>query len=120
MTPASFEEGYLWWRILLKEGEEGLQDGNCDPISIPSLIQIGIGALHIESVAIWSSIDWGEIPPPVQEEAYSAYLSLDEGESVWVYGGAVPNRAMSDTLLEEYLSQTNTWFLRPGYLFPVE
>ncbi len=120
LTPASFEESYLWWRILLREGEAGLQDPSCSRISIPSLIQIGVGSLHIESMAVWPSIDWGELPEPAQEEAYSAYLSLDEGENVWVYGGAVPNMAMSDMLLEDYLSQDNTWFLRPGYLFPVD
>ena len=120
LTPAPFEESYLWWRILLREGEAGLQDPSCSQVSIPSLIQIGVGSLHIESVAVWPSIDWGELPEPAQEEAYSAYLSLDEGENVWVYGGAVPNMAMSDMLLEDYLSQENTWFLRPGYLFPID
>ncbi|MEC7984689.1 MAG: hypothetical protein VX278_05970 [Myxococcota bacterium] len=120
LTPASFEEGYLWWRILLKDGEPGLQDPNCSRVDIPHLIQIGVGSLHVESVAIWSSIDWGEIPEPMQQDAYSAYLSLDEGSNVWVYGGAVPNVGMSDMLLEEYLLQSNTWFLRPGYLFPID
>ena len=120
LTPAPFEESYLWWRILLREWEAGLQDPSCSQVSIPSLIQIGVGSLHIESVAVWPSIDWGELPEPAQEEAYSAYLSLDEGENVWVYGGAVPNMAMSDMLLEDYLSQENTWFLRPGYLFPID
>ena len=120
LTPASFDEGYLWWRILLKDGEAGLQDPDCSRIDIPSLIQIGVGELHVESMAIWSTIDWGEIPMPTQEDAYSAYISLDEGDSVWVYGGAVPNMAISDMILEDYLSQANTWFLRPGYFFPVD
>lgn len=110
-TEPTFEEGLLWWRLLLVEGVDELQQNLCTTRdSFPQVLHIGIGTLHIESLAVWSDVHWGDVMPPQIEDAYSAYISLDNGQSIWVYGAAKLAYDLESTEL-------NAAFLRPAYFF---
>lgn len=110
----SFEEGILWWRMLLVPAVEELQSGDCTSIpNIPTTIQLGIGTLHMEIQAIWNQIDWIGIEAPSIEVAFSSYVSLDNGDNIWVYGGA----ATEISTIEEL---PNILYLRPAYRFSID
>lgn len=111
-TEPSFEEGYLWWRILLREAPEDMQDNICTYTEeLPTVLHLGVGSLHIESLAIWNDVSWGEVAPPEREDAMSSYISLDNGDSVWVYGVAKSVNTI-DT------DGVNIMYLRPAFFFP--
>ena len=112
LTEPAFEEGLLWWRILLVEADMSIQSQYCtNQESLPSQLQLGVGRLHVESLAVWNDVDWGQLEPPVQDDALSAYVSLDGGNTIWVYGAA-------KTQNEFNLDTSNVLFLRPAYFFP--
>jgi hypothetical protein len=112
LTPPSFEEGLLWWRMLLKEGEDGLQNDLCiSREDFPRILHLGVGQLHTESLAVWNDVSWGEIVPPDPESALSAYISLDNGETIWVYGLATSVQNLD-------MMGINVLYLRPAYFFP--
>jgi len=112
LTDPSFEQGLLWWRVLLKEADTSLQTQYCTTQDgLPLQIQIGVGSLHVESLAVWNDVDWGDLEPPVPEEALSAYVSLDGGDTVWIYGAAKTQHELN-------METNNVLFLRPAYFFP--
>jgi hypothetical protein len=113
LTPPSFEEGQLWWRMLLKEGEEGLQSNLCSSRDdFPRILHLGVGELHVESLAVWNDVSWGEISPPELDTALSSYISLDNGETIWVYGLATSAHSLE-------MGGINVLYLRPAYFFPM-
>ena len=113
-TEPSFEEGLLWWRILLREAPSDMQQNLCAYTDqLPNILHLGVGSLHVESLAVWNDVVWGEINPPEREDAMSSYISLDNGENVWVYGVAKSVNTL-DT------AGINIVYLRPAYLFPFE
>ena len=112
-TEPTFEEGLLWWRILLQEGSEDLQNNICSNLDgLPNLLHLGVGSLHVESLAVWSDIVWDEMEPPERDEALSSYISLDNGENIWVYGGAKAEKEVG-------ADGVNIIYLRPAYFFPM-
>ena len=114
LTPPSFEEGMMWWRMLLVEADMSIQDQLCSSqLLLPTQIQLGVGQLHVESLAVWNDVEWGNIEPPAQEDALSAYISLDAGDTVWVYG-------LVKTQHEFNMENNNVLFLRPAYFFPFD
>ena len=113
-TEPTFEEGLLWWRLLLVEGAEDIQIDLCATRdAFPLVLHLGVGTLHVESLAVWGDVHWGELTPPAIEDAYSAYISLDNGQSIWVYGAAKLVHDIATTEL-------NAAFLRPAYFFPID
>lgn len=113
-TEPSFEEGYLWWRILLREASTDMQNNLCTHTQgLPNILHLGVGSLHVESLAVWNDVAWGEVNPPEREDAMSSYISLDNGDSVWVYGLAKSINTI-DTV------GVNIMYLRPAYFFPFE
>ena len=110
----SFDEGILWWRMLLEAAPEELQIETCPSLPIiPSTLQLGVGTLHPEILAVWNQIEWSDVVVPTEDLALSSYSSLDNGENIWVYGGATTERST----LEE---MPNILYLRPAYHFSYE
>ncbi len=112
-TEPTFEEGYLWWRILLREASADMQGNVCtNSDQLPNILHLGVGSLHIESLAVWNDVSWGEVTPPEREDAMSSYISLDNGDNVWVYGVAKSIHTL-DT------AGVNIMYLRPAFFFPI-
>lgn len=112
-TEPTFDEGILWWRILLQEAPEDMQTDACsNREGLPHLLHLGVGSLHVESLAVWSDIIWDETDPPERDEALSSYISLDNGENIWVYGIAKAEKELGS-------AGVNIMYLRPAYFFPM-
>ena len=102
----------LLYRILLREAPEDMQDNTCAYTEeFPTVLHLGVGSLHVESLAIWNDVSWGEVVPPEREDAMSSYISLDNGDNVWVYGVAKSVNSI-DT------DGVNIMYLRPAFFFP--
>ena len=80
---------------------------------LPHILHLGVGRLHVESLAVWNDVAWGEVVPPEREDAMSSYISLDNGDNVWVYGAAKSVNTID-------AAGVNIMYLRPAYFFPFD
>ena len=135
-----FSGGLLWWRIQLAPVNASIsEETNSDDVDVnqlaPSTVgcdtepnistefEIGVGELHVESLAVWDSIDWLDIESPNDNEPlFSSYLSQRASDDVWVFGAAISslNETSQEYTIDEYLLLDQVWYLRPAYVFPLE
>ena len=128
----------LWWRVQLNLIESNAEETEPEDVEtnqmapsttgcefepdIPKEIELGIGELSVESLAVMESIEWldlEEVDGNSQRQLFSSFVSINNSSEVWVFGVAVGDFTNDNELsLEEFLSQDQNWFLRPAYVFP--
>ena len=109
--------------LALWEFVPGDWTGDCESETLsgqlPSSIQLGVGALDDEIVAVMGTSDL--VSDGAESSLNGAYASIDGGTTLWVYGLAGTLAAydgLGATQTETPLDD-GMWLLRPLYSFPI-
>ncbi|MSQ03676.1 MAG: hypothetical protein EXR71_17620 [Myxococcales bacterium] len=78
-----------WWTLAVQS------DDDCVPVGVPATLGFGLGRLDVEVRARLGTVNLDD----EADQLYGAWLSADDGASVFPFGYAAPPAGMSDVAL---------------------